>query len=107
MSKQIRLLTGLFLVIAVIAISYTTVPAVINKENNFREVTDSTGTTVKIPVHPQRVIILNASNVDMYYGAGGTVIGRPATTAYDEELHHKLATIPEIGTIHSPNIKKY
>ena len=106
MSKQIRLLTGLFLVIAVIAISYTTVPAVINKENIFREVTDSTGTTVKIPVHPQRVIILNASNVDMYYGAGGTIIGRPATTAYDEELHHKLAAIPEIGTIHSPNIEK-
>ena len=36
-----------------------------------RQVTDSTGETMEIPEHPQRVVFLNASNMDMYVAAGG------------------------------------
>ena len=36
-----------------------------------RQVTDSTGKTMEIPVHPKRVVFLNVSNMDMYVAAGG------------------------------------
>lgn len=32
---------------------------------------DSTGRQVNVAAHPQRVVILNASNVDLYVAAGG------------------------------------
>ena len=73
-----------------------------------RQVTDSTGETMEIPEHPQRVVFLNASNMDMYVAAGGAsqVVGRPTSQSLSPELAKAVADVPEIGIIHSPNIEK-
>lgn len=73
-----------------------------------RQVTDSTGETMEIPEHPQHVVFLNASNMDMYVAAGGAsqVVGRPTSQSLSPELAKAVADVPEIGIIHSPNIEK-
>lgn len=76
-----------------------------SEEATTRVVTDSTGTEVTIPTHPQRVVFLNVSNMDMYYAAGGTAVGRPSSYSMDEELMTKTKDLPEVGLIHSPNIE--
>ena len=44
-------------------------------------VTDSTGRQVTLPTHPQRVVIFNPSNLDLYVAAGGAenVVGKPTS----------------------------
>lgn len=105
MSKGLRLFVGAIFLVAAVAIGMMAMQGDDAGEVKYRTVTDSTGAEVQIPEHPQRVVILNASNVDMYYGAGGTVVGRPTTTSYDPELAKKLDGVAEVGNIHSPNIE--
>lgn len=73
-----------------------------------RQVTDSTGTAMEIPVHPKRVVFLNVSNMDMYVAAGGadTVVGKPTSQSMSPELAQYVSNAQEIGIIHSPNIEK-
>lgn len=73
-----------------------------------RTVTDSTGTTVQIPIHPKRVVFLNVSNMDLYVTAGGTaaIAGKPTSHAMSPELQKAVAQVPEVGIIHSPNVEK-
>ena len=60
-----------------------------------RQVTDSTGETMEIPEHPQRVVFLNASNMDMYVAAGGAsqVVGRPTSQSLSPELAKAVADV--------------
>ncbi|MDD4321764.1 MAG: ABC transporter substrate-binding protein [Acidaminococcaceae bacterium] len=78
----------------------------IQSEQNVRIVIDSVGREIVIPEHPKRVVILNASNLELYYAAGGQAIAKPVSSAFDVELQKKIADIPEIGFIHSPNLEK-
>lgn len=73
-----------------------------------RQVTDSTGTQLDIPVHPKRIVFLNVSNMDMYVAAGGkeAVIGKPTSQSISAELAKETNTAEEIGIIHSPNVEK-
>ena len=73
-----------------------------------RQVTDSTGQTMEIPVHPKRVVFLNVSNMDMYAAAGGkdAIVGKPTSKSVSPELAKLTAQVPEIGIIHSPNVEK-
>ena len=41
-----------------------------NNISSTRVVTDSTGREVTIPTHPKRIVLLNASHLDLYYYAG-------------------------------------
>lgn len=70
-----------------------------------REMQDFSGRHVLVPEQPQRVIALNASNLDLYYAAGGTVIGRPTTVALSAELLEKIKEIPQVGETSSPNLE--
>ena len=65
---------------------------------------DSTGRQVNVPAHPQRVVILNASNVDLYVAAGGgeNIVGKASSQAYSEEVNQATATAQDVGIIHSP-----
>lgn len=73
-----------------------------------RMLTDSTGTQIEIPSHPKRVVILNASNLDLYAAAGGLeeVVGKPTSTSFSPDLAEKIKGIEEIGLIHQPNTEK-
>ena len=58
------------------------------QENEMRTVTDSTDRKVEIPAHPKRVVLLNASHLDLYYYAGGkdTIVGKPTSEALADEV---------------------
>ncbi len=73
-----------------------------------RQVTDSTGREVQVPVHPQRVVILNASNIDLYVAAGGapTIVGKAASKALSPEVAQATEKAAEVGIIHSPDVEK-
>lgn len=73
-----------------------------------QSVTDSTGRMVEIPARPQRVVLLNASNLDLFCAAGGAaqVVGKPTSKALSAEVQSAVADVPEVGIIHSPNLEK-
>ena len=58
-----------------------------------RQVTDATVQELPIPVHPQRVVFLNVSNLDLYYAAGGrdTIAGKPTSDSMSPELADAMA----------------
>ena len=71
-------------------------------------VTDSTGRTVTLPSHPERVVILNPSNLDLYVAAGGAenIVGKPTSQTLSETVKEKTAAAEEVGIIHQPDIEK-
>ncbi len=71
-------------------------------------VTDSTGREVTLPAHPQRVVILNASNIDLYVAAGGAadIVGKATSQALSPEVVKATASAAEVGIIHSPDVEK-
>lgn len=71
-----------------------------------RAVTDSAGRTVRIPARPHRVIVLNASNLDLYYAAGGNVVGKPTTEALSPKVKEAVKSITEVGTTTNPSVEK-
>lgn len=77
------------------------------QENTMRTVTDSTGRQVEIPVHPQRVVLLNASHLDLYYYAGGkdAIVGKPTSEALSDEVKQGTENVQEVGVIHNPSVE--
>ncbi|MGM9539239.1 ABC transporter substrate-binding protein [Anaerovibrio sp.] len=71
------------------------------------QVTDSTGRQVEVPAHPERVVILNASNVDLYVAAGGgsSIVGKASSQAYSPAVQEATAGASEVGIIHSPSLE--
>jgi len=69
-------------------------------------VIDSAGRTVDIPARPQRVIVLNVSNLELFYAAGGKVIGRTVTDAMPTGLGEALAQVPTVGTTPNPSMEQ-
>jgi iron complex transport system substrate-binding protein len=108
MQKYFHKFLVMLLILIVFAIYFFMERAVpqIQPEQNIRIVVDSAGRKIVIPEHPKRVVILNASNLELYYAAGGQAIAKPVSSAFDVELQKKIADIPEIGFIHSPNLEK-
>lgn len=69
-------------------------------------VTDGAQRNVHIPARPVRVVALNASNVDLYYAAGGTIVGKPTTEALPPEIREAVKNIPPVGTTASPSVEQ-
>ena len=80
-----------------------------NNISSTRVVTDSTGREVTIPTHPKRVVLLNASHLDLYYYAGGketnTIVGKPTSEALSDEVKEGTKNIEQIGVIHNPSVE--
>lgn len=70
-------------------------------------VVDSAGREVEIPIHPKRVVILNASNVDLYVAAGGAedIVGKATSQAYSDKVLSATSNAVECGIIHSPSVE--
>ena len=73
-----------------------------------RTLEDSAGRSVEMPKHPKRVVVLNASNLDLFCAAGGAefVVGKPSSKALSDEVVKATSDADEVGIIHSPNIEK-
>lgn len=78
-----------------------------NKENidqtNYVTYTDSLGDTVRIKKHPRRVISIYNSFTNIWYSAGGEIIGRIDST---EQLPEKALSAEVCGSMGSPNVEK-
>lgn len=72
-----------------------------------RQVVDSMGRTVTIPSKVKRVVLLNASSMEIFCEAGGSdlIVGKPTTKATPAKWQEKLKDVPEVGILHSPNIE--
>lgn len=72
-----------------------------------RVVTDSAGREVELPTRPKRVVLLNASNLDLFYAAGGgaAVVGKPTSNALSDAVKEATASAKEVGVIHNPNVE--
>lgn len=104
--KLIGILVVLVLAAGAFFLFQDDLPAATSDKPAVRSVTDSAGRTVQIPVRPQRVIVLNPSNLDLYYAAGGSVVGKPTTEALSPALKEKVKDIPALGTTASPSLEK-
>lgn len=67
---------------------------------------DSTGTEVEMPIHPQKIIFLNASNLEIFTSIGGKAAGKINSTSYPSDIKEQIENIPEVGMIHAPNVEK-
>jgi iron complex transport system substrate-binding protein len=74
--------------------------------NSFRAVTDGAGRRVSIPEHPQRVVALNASNIDLFISAGGKLIGRATTETLSPTVRAAAQAVPAVGLPPNPNLER-
>lgn len=71
-----------------------------------RTVTHAMGET-EVPVAPQRVVVLDTSEVDNALALGAPIVGAPVAEVleYQGYLADRLAGISDIGTISEPNLE--
>ncbi len=76
--------------------------------NAQQKVVDSLKREVMIPKHPQRVVILNASNLELFCAAGGAefIVGKPTSQALSKKIQLDTKDAAEVGVIHSPDVEK-
>lgn len=70
-----------------------------------RVVEDGNGRRVTIPKQPQRIIALNSSNIDLIYGAGGSVIARPNRVSVRESVMEQIKDLPLVGESGAPSVE--
>ena len=67
---------------------------------------DKTGTSVLMPSHPKRVVILNTANIDMYLAVQGNIVGRMDAASLTGKLKEKVKDIPSVGNTYNPDVEK-
>lgn len=81
-------------------------PTAVTQETATRTEIDNTGTSVTMPSHPKRVVILNTANIDMYLAVEGTIVGRMDAASLTGELQEKVKDIPSVGNTYNPDVEK-
>lgn len=66
--------------------------------------TDETGEEVSIKKNPQKVIVLNNSYMEMWYQAGGTVVGRLEESK--DKIVEEAMSAEVVGTLSTPSLEK-
>ena len=80
--------------------------SVITQEASTRTEIDKTSTSVVMPAHPKRVVILNTANLDMYLAVQGSIVGRMDAASLSGELKDKVKDIPSVGNTYNPDVEK-
>ena len=81
-------------------------PTAVSQEASTRTEIDKTGTSVVMPAHPKRVVILNTANIDMYLAVEGTIVGRMDAASLTGDLRENVKDIPSVGNTYNPDIEK-
>lgn len=71
-----------------------------------REVVDGAGRQVAVPLRPNKVVALNASNIDLYVSAGGSLAGRASTETLPPSVKAAVQAVPKVGLPPAPNLEK-
>lgn len=69
-------------------------------------IVDDAKRSVEIPVKPQRIVVLNSSNMEMLYAVGGKAIGRPESRGMPIDLLNKVKHLPSVGETPNPSVEK-
>lgn len=69
-------------------------------------VIDDAGRSVEIPLKPERIVVLNPSNLELLYAVGGKAVGRPDSRGIPLELYEKVKGLPSVGQTPNPNVEK-
>ncbi|MGM9520460.1 MAG: ABC transporter substrate-binding protein [Phascolarctobacterium sp.] len=75
-------------------------------EDNSVVLRDSTNTEVRVSRCPQRIVFLNASNLEIFASVGGKAVGKATSSSYPEDIKEQIKDIPEVGMIHAPNVER-
>ncbi len=67
---------------------------------------DDLNTKVEINSKPQRVVALNASNLEMLLAFRANIVGRPEKTGMTEGLYERVKGIDDIGHTANPSLEK-
>jgi iron complex transport system substrate-binding protein len=94
------------LAVGMVLVFRAEMPAMQSDQAVMRTVTDNAGRTIQIPARPRRVIVLNASNLDLYYAAGGSVVGKPTTEALPDAVKAAVKSVPAVGTTAHPSLEQ-
>lgn len=78
----------------------------ISQEVSTRTEIDTTGTSVVMPSHPKRVVILNTANIDMYLAVQGNIVGRIDAASLTGLLKDQVKDIPSVGNTYNPVVEK-
>jgi iron complex transport system substrate-binding protein len=69
-------------------------------------IVDDAKRSVEIPAKPKRIVVLNASNLEMLYAVGGKAIGRPESTGIPKPLFNKVKDLSSVGETPNPSVEK-
>lgn len=69
-------------------------------------IVDDAKRSVEIPVKPQRIVVLNSSNMEMLYAVGGRAVGRPESRGMPVDLLNKVKHLPSVGETPNPSVEK-
>lgn len=75
-------------------------------QETFRVLTDGAGRQVSVPVHPKKVVALNASSIDLFTSAGGNLAGRAATDTLPPDVKAAVQQVPTVGLTPNPDMEQ-
>ena len=67
---------------------------------------DDLGRRVEISEVPKRIVVLNASNLEMLFAIGANIVGRPEAAGMQEQLYQKVKDLPSVGQTYNPSVEK-
>ncbi|ADD67601.1 periplasmic binding protein [Denitrovibrio acetiphilus DSM 12809] len=68
--------------------------------------TDDTGKTITLEKTPEKVIVLNSSNLELFIAAGGTPAAYAESSTMPGYIKEKVKHLPSMGRVDSPDIEK-
>ncbi|MCD8553500.1 ABC transporter substrate-binding protein [Seleniivibrio sp.] len=67
---------------------------------------DSSGQTVTLDKQPAKVVVLNSSNLEMYFAAGGTPAAYAMSSTTPVYIENRLKGLPNVGRVENPDIER-
>jgi len=66
---------------------------------------DHSGTTITLDKQPQKVVVLNSSNLEMFFAAGGIPAAYAVSSTTPEYIENRLKGLPSVGKVENPDIE--
>jgi iron complex transport system substrate-binding protein len=67
---------------------------------------DHTGKRVTLEKVPEKVVVLNSSNLEIFYAVGGKPVAYAESSTMPEYIKKKVKNIPSVGKVNNPDIEK-
>lgn len=68
--------------------------------------TDDSGEIFNLPDVPQKVVVLNSSNLELFIAAGGTPSAYGESGTMPEYLEEQIRKLPSVGKVQNPDIEQ-